>query len=186
MTVRTYQGRWHETRPSSAGPRGRFLLPRPPPCCSVSRSSSPTRPEPRRPARRPAARRTRCRRSHSPEKSQRFHSKPPGQTVTISCQATNENAKFLFPPSSFLRQTAPLALSTMVFILISGPSCPGFDSQHSRNFKRGNNCGRCPKETEQWLENVDRTYQVLASGNRALQKTIGLAIPPSQVATLVL
>ena len=52
-------------------------------------------------------------------------------------------------------------LSTMVSILASGPSCPGFDSQHSLKNFRGKNVNvaevnqhRCLEERGQWLENI--------------------------------
>ena len=63
----------------------------------------------------------------------------------------------------------------MVSILASSPSCPGFNSQ---NFIRGkiidvaevNQCCWL-EESEHWLENVDQTHLVLASGSPVLQKS---------------
>ena len=55
--------------------------------------------------------------------------------------------------------------------LASGPSCPGFNSQRSQNFFRGRNVDVaeinqrcCLEESEQCLENANRTYLVLANG----------------------
>ena len=53
--------------------------------------------------------------------------------------------------------------------MVSGPSCPRFDSLHSRNIA-GVNQQRWLEESGQWLENVDRNHQVLASGKPVLQK----------------
>ena len=65
----------------------------------------------------------------------------------------------------------------MVSILTSRPSCPGFDYQYSPKIseeKLGNvaevNQPHCIEESEQWLENVDRTHLELACGKILLQK----------------
>ena len=71
--------------------------------------------------------------------------------------------------------------STAVSIRASGPSCPGFDSQGSRNYfcdltkfvaVTEVNQQRCLEESGQWLENVDRTHLVLASGKLVLQRIL--------------
>ena len=63
----------------------------------------------------------------------------------------------------------------MVSILASRLSCPGFDSQHSRNFFRGKiaevNQRCCIEKSRQWLVNVDPPHLVLASGKLVLQKS---------------
>ena len=58
--------------------------------------------------------------------------------------------------------------STIVSVLASRPSCPWFDSQHSRIFSVEKtvdvsevNQWRCLEESGQWLENVDQTHLVL-------------------------
>ena len=63
-------------------------------------------------------------------------------------------------------------------ILSSGPSCPGFDSGHSRDFFRGKivkvaevNQRRCQEESGRLIENVDQTHLVLAGGELVLLKT---------------
>ena len=55
---------------------------------------------------------------------------------------------------------------------------PRFDSQHSRNCFRGKlidvakvDQWRWLEESGQWLENVDQTHLVLASGEPVLQKS---------------
>ena len=67
--------------------------------------------------------------------------------------------------------------STVVSILGSVPTCLGFDSKHSPKKFSGkfvtlaNGYIRCNlEESGQWLENVDRTHLVLASGKLVLQK----------------
>ena len=64
----------------------------------------------------------------------------------------------------------------MVSILSSGPSCPGLDSQRSRNFFLRNVAGvnqrRCLEEIEEWLENVDCAHLVLASGKLVIKKIL--------------
>ena len=59
----------------------------------------------------------------------------------------------------------------MVRIIASRPNCPLFDSERSRNFQRKNIADvtevyqrHCLEERRQWLENVDQTRLVLASG----------------------
>ena len=65
----------------------------------------------------------------------------------------------------------------MVSILASRPSRPRFDSQRSQKNSEETivnvaevNQRSCSEETEQWLENVDPTHRVLASGKLPLQK----------------
>ena len=62
----------------------------------------------------------------------------------------------------------------MASILYSRPSCPGFDSQRSRNFFQRNvaevNQWRCSEEIEEWHENVDCALLVLASGMLVVKK----------------
>ena len=65
----------------------------------------------------------------------------------------------------------------MVSILALGPSCPRFDSQYSQKMFQGKivdvaelNQRRGLEESGQWLEYVDRTHLVLASGKQVLQK----------------
>ena len=65
----------------------------------------------------------------------------------------------------------------MVCILASGPRCPGFDSQCPKFFSEEKIINvaevdqqRCLEESGQWLENVDQSHLVLASGNLVLQK----------------
>ena len=56
--------------------------------------------------------------------------------------------------------------------LVSEPTCSGFESQHPQFFSGGKivddvaevNKGGCLKESGLWLENVDQTHLVLASG----------------------
>ena len=68
----------------------------------------------------------------------------------------------------------------MVRILASGPSCPGFDSQHSAKILSEEKIidiaevyqWRWLEERGQWFESVDRTHLVLASGKPSLQKRI--------------
>ena len=64
-------------------------------------------------------------------------------------------------------------------ILASRPSCPKFDSQHSRIFSRGKNLLTLLRltnqwcwfeESGQWLENNEWTHLVLACGKPALQE----------------
>ena len=70
--------------------------------------------------------------------------------------------------------------STMVRILASEPSCPGFDSQHYAKILSDEiiidiaevNQRGWLEERGQWLESVDRTHLVLASGKPVLQKRI--------------
>ena len=59
----------------------------------------------------------------------------------------------------------------MVSMVAYGPGCPKLDSQHSRDFFRGKivdvpefNQWRCLEKSGQWLENVDHTHLILASG----------------------
>ena len=65
----------------------------------------------------------------------------------------------------------------MVSTLASGPSCPGFNTQHSQNIFRGKNVNVPDanqwcffEESEQWLENVDQTHLVLSSGKLVQKK----------------
>ena len=67
--------------------------------------------------------------------------------------------------------------TTMVRILASRPSCPCFESMCSQKNFRAKivdvaevNQWRCLEESGKWLENVDRTHLVLASGKLVLQK----------------
>ena len=67
------------------------------------------------------------------------------------------------------------------FVLASWPSCPGFDSQHCWNAFREKmadaalvNQRCCLEKSGQWLENVDQTHLVLASGKLVLQKQLFL------------
>ena len=60
---------------------------------------------------------------------------------------------------------------------VASPSSPGFDSQFSWNIFRDKiikfaevNQRRWLEESGQWLENVDWTYLVLASGKPVQQK----------------
>ena len=71
----------------------------------------------------------------------------------------------------------------MVSILASRPSCPRFDSQCSNFFLQEKNAKvaeinnrRCLDESGQWLENVDRTNLVLASGKLVLQKVLQITL----------
>ena len=65
----------------------------------------------------------------------------------------------------------------MVSILVSGPSCPGFKSQYSRNDLRGkkiyvgefNPCHGL-EESGLWLQNVDHTLLVLAVASQCYKK----------------
>ena len=61
----------------------------------------------------------------------------------------------------------------MVSILASESSCPGFDSEHYQKIVdvAKVNLRRCFEKSGQWLENVDRTHLVLASGKTVLQKS---------------
>ena len=59
----------------------------------------------------------------------------------------------------------------MVSILASGPSCPVFDSQCSQFFFSEEKwltlltlINGAAEESGQWIENVDQTHLVLASG----------------------
>ena len=68
---------------------------------------------------------------------------------------------------------------TMVCILAYGPSCPWFNSQHSQTFWEEKiinvaevNQGRWLEKSEQWLENVDQTPLVLASGIFSPSQTV--------------
>ena len=59
---------------------------------------------------------------------------------------------------------AALCHGAMVGILVSWPSCPGFNSQRSQKiFQRKESL---IEESGQWLENVDQTHLVLASGKK--------------------
>ena len=73
-------------------------------------------------------------------------------------------------PQTMFSSEGSIALS----ILASGPSCPRFDFQHSREKKiilvAEVYQWRWLEESGQWLENVDQTHLVLASGKPALQK----------------
>ena len=69
----------------------------------------------------------------------------------------------------------------MVSILSYGHSYPWFDSQHSqKNFKvkminvSQSHQWRWLEENGKWLENVDRTHLVLATGKPVLQKSFSL------------
>ena len=75
-------------------------------------------------------------------------------------------------PGTFVRQR-----STMVSILASGPSCPGFNSQCTPKNSEEKivnvvkvNQRHCLEESEQWLENVDWNHLVSASLQLVLQK----------------
>ena len=64
----------------------------------------------------------------------------------------------------------------MVRILATGPSCPSSDPSSPKIFSEEKivdvaevNEWRCFEESEQWLENVDRTHLVFASGKLVLQ-----------------
>ena len=71
--------------------------------------------------------------------------------------------------------------STMVSLLACGPSCPGFDFQHSpKKISETKivdvakvNQWRCLEESAQWLENIDQTNLLRGSGNLVLQKDLG-------------
>ena len=60
----------------------------------------------------------------------------------------------------------------MVGTLASGPGCPGLNSQCSQKIVDGADVSRrrCLEESGQWLENVDRSLLVLASGKLATKK----------------
>ena len=65
--------------------------------------------------------------------------------------------------------------STMVCVLSSRFSCPGFDSHHSQNLFREKivNVAKvnqlcCLQESVQWIKNVHLTHLVLASGHLVL------------------
>ena len=58
----------------------------------------------------------------------------------------------------------------MVSILASGPSYPGFNSQHSKIIFEEKIIDALVEESGQWVENVDQTHQVLASGKPLLYK----------------
>ena len=63
----------------------------------------------------------------------------------------------------------------MVRFLASGPSCPWFYSQHSQKNVidvAEFNQWRWLEVCGQWLENVDQSHLVLASGKPVLQKSI--------------
>ena len=59
----------------------------------------------------------------------------------------------------------------MVSIRDTRPSSPWFDSQEIVYVAEINQW-RCSEESGQWLENVDQTHLVLASGKLVLQKTL--------------
>ena len=68
-------------------------------------------------------------------------------------------------------------LSTMVSVLASGPSSPGFDYQGLQLFSEVAmvnvsevNQRHCFEESGQWLKNENRTHLVLVSGKQVLQK----------------
>ena len=78
----------------------------------------------------------------------------------------------------------------MASILASGLSCPGFDSQCAQKISEEKiiniaevNQWRWLEESVQWLENVDQTHLVLASGKPELQKIVivlhGLLFKPT-------
>ena len=65
----------------------------------------------------------------------------------------------------------------MVSILVSAPSCPGFNSQHFWIFLEESivdvsevSQQRCLEVSEHWVENVDWINLVLASCKQVLQK----------------
>ena len=58
----------------------------------------------------------------------------------------------------------------MVSIRDTRPSSPWLDSQEIVDVAEINQW-RCSEESGQWLENVDQTHLVPASGKLALQKT---------------
>ena len=60
--------------------------------------------------------------------------------------------------------------STRVSKLASGPSWPGFDSQHSQNVAEVNQRSYF-EQSRQLLENVNQCYLVMASGKLVLQQT---------------
>ena len=71
----------------------------------------------------------------------------------------------------------------MVSTLASKPSCPKFDSLYTRSFFRGKiadvaevNQWHSLGESEQWLDVVDQTHLVLASGKIVVQKALSHAI----------
>ena len=62
-------------------------------------------------------------------------------------------------------------------MLASGPSCPRFDAQHSQKISEEKvvdvaevNQLHCLEQSDQWLENGDRTNLVLDCGKLVLQK----------------
>ena len=70
-------------------------------------------------------------------------------------------------------------LSTIVSILASRPSSPGYDSQRSQTMFKEKIVDvaevkqwPCLEESGQWLENVHHTHLVLASSKQVLQKRI--------------
>ena len=65
----------------------------------------------------------------------------------------------------------------MVSTIASEHSCHRFDSHHFKNYFRGKNIDfaevnqlRWLEESGQWLENVDQTHLILASGKSVLKK----------------
>ena len=65
----------------------------------------------------------------------------------------------------------------MASVLASGPSCPRLNSQHYQKIFRGKivngaEVHQSLEQSGQWLDNVDRTHLVLASGELLLQKCI--------------
>ena len=66
----------------------------------------------------------------------------------------------------------------MVSLLAFEPSCPGFDSHHSRNIAEVN-LRRCVEISGQWLENVDQTHLILGSGASTTIKLNKHIVPPA-------
>ena len=67
----------------------------------------------------------------------------------------------------------------MVSIFASETSCPWFDSRHYKKISEAKivdaaeaNQKRSLEESRQWLQTVDQTHLVLASGKQILQKDI--------------
>ena len=65
----------------------------------------------------------------------------------------------------------------MVGILASGPSCPGFNSQHSQKNSQEQivdvaevNQWRWLEESGQWIKSVDQTHQVYLAGGKLVQQ----------------
>ena len=59
----------------------------------------------------------------------------------------------------------------MISMLVSGPSCLRFDSQHSQFFSDENIVEVAElKKGAHWLENVDQTHHVLAGTKLVMQK----------------